>query len=198
MNKPELEKSLNFQIGAKCVLVTFHPVTLEKNTAGQQIENLLRALESIPDLRVIFTMPNSDTNGRIIIQMINQFVENNTDRSVAFASLGHVRYLSTLLYVSAVVGNSSSGIIEAPSFGVPTLNIGDRQKGRLKAETVVDCDSTFEDISLKLSHVLTKKFLAGCKKRLNPYEKANTATEILNVIKNTPVKNLITKKFYNL
>ena len=198
LHKPELEKSLNFQIGEKCVLVTFHPVTLEKNTSGEQMECLLRALESIPDLRVIFTLPNSDTNGRIIIQMIKQFVEKNIDRSVAFASLGHIRYLSSLQYVSGVVGNSSSGIIEAPSFGIPTLNFGDRQKGRLKASSVIDCISDYNEIREKLLIVLSSEVKLAAKKVVNPYFKENTAGEIFSVIKKTNLNLLIQKSFYNI
>lgn len=121
LSKEELEKSLNFQLGDKSLLVTFHPVTLENSTAEQQCMNLLESLESFPDYRIIFTFPNSDTDGRIIIDLIKRFVERHRSESVAFVSLGKVRYLSTLQYVSAVVGNSSSGIIEVPSFGIPTL-----------------------------------------------------------------------------
>lgn len=198
MDLSDLEKSLDFQIGAKCVLVTFHPVTLENNTAGQQMECLLRALESIPDLRIIFTLPNSDTNGRIIIQMLHQFVEKNINRSVAFTSLGHIRYLSALQYVSCVVGNSSSGIIEAPSFGIPTLNIGDRQKGRLKASSVVDCMAEYSDIREKLLFILSMHADLNSEKVVNPYYKENTAREILSVIRRTDLTQLVQKSFYDI
>ena len=198
MPKHELEESLNFKFGKKCVLVTFHPVTLESDTAKEQIKSLLQALESIDDLRMLFTLPNSDTDGRIIMKIINQFVEENNDRSIVVTSLGQLKYLSALQYVNCVVGNSSSGIIEVPSFGIPTLNIGNRQLGRIKAKTIEDCDATFEDIRKKLKFVLSSKFKKFCKKCTNPYEKENTAIEILSFIKNCVLKSFIQKRFYNI
>lgn len=198
MPKHELEESLNFKFGEKCVLATFHPVTLERNTAEEQTKSLLQALESIDDLRILFTLPNSDTGGRIIMQMINQFVEENKNRSIAFTSLGQLRYLSALQFVDAVVGNSSSGIIEVPSFGIPTLNIGNRQQGRIKVKTVVDSNLTYEDILKNLELVLSSKFKESCKKCANPYEKENTVIEILSVLRNYPLDSLIQKKFFNI
>ena len=198
MPKNELEESLNFKFGRRSVLVTFHPVTLESNTAEEQIQNLLQALKSIDDLRLIFTLPNSDTDGRIIMQMINQFVEDNKNRSIVFTSLGQLRYLSALQFVSVVAGNSSSGLIEVPFFGIPTLNIGNRQQGRIKAITVVDCEATFKDIRQKMKFVLSTKFKKSLIKITNPYKQENTAVEILSVIKNYELKGLIQKKFYNI
>jgi UDP-hydrolysing UDP-N-acetyl-D-glucosamine 2-epimerase len=198
LSKIDLEESLNFQIGEKCVLVTFHPATLAENTPEEQMESLLKALESVPDLRVIFTLPNSDTNGRIIIEMINQFVEQHHNRSIAFASLGQIRYLSAMQYVRAVIGNSSSGIIEAPYFGIPTLNIGNRQKGRIKAESVFDCEPHFTDLLEKLLFVLSLNLKDTNRIITNPYFKENSATEILSVIKNVSLDYIVTKVFYNL
>jgi len=197
LSRKQLEESINFQFGKKCVMVTFHPVTLESNTAKDQIQNLLQTLQDIDDLRILFTLPNSDTDGRIISQMINQFVEKNKTRSTVFTSLRQLRYLSALQYVSAVIGNSSSGLIEVPSFNIPTLNIGNRQKGRLKAKTVVDCEPTIEDIKKKLLLVLSSNFKDSCMNSLNPYQKKDTAKEILAVIKHFNLENLIQKRFYN-
>lgn len=198
MSKQKLEESFNFKFGNDCVLVTIHPVTLENNTEEDLTRNLLQALHSFDDLKIIFTSPNSDTNGRIIIRMINQFVERNKNRCIVFSSLGQLNYLSALQFVASVVGNSSSGLIEVPSFGIPTLNIGNRQQGRIRAETVVDCDVTFEDIHEKLKFVLSSKFKESCKNRANPYEKENTAIEILTVIKQFDLNNLIQKRFYKI
>lgn len=198
LNKQELEESLNFHIGEKCVLVTFHPVTLENNSAEEQMRSLLMALDLIPDLRIIFTLPNSDTNGRIIISLINQFVEKNSARSVVFASLGQLRYFSALKYVRAVIGNSSSGLIEVPSFGIPTVNIGDRQKGRLRADSVIDCEPLLHEITEKLGQALSVIKKNEAEKTVNPYSKDETANEILSVIMNTPLDNLIKKSFHNL
>lgn len=196
--KPELEECLKFKFSEKCVLVTFHPATLENRTTEVQIQNLLQALDSIDNLQVIFTQPNSDTGGRIIMQLIDQFIKRNKNKAIYFNSLGQSKYLSTMKFVCAVVGNSSSGLIEAPSFGIPTLNIGNRQQGRIRSKTVVDCDVTSEDIRKQLKFVLSQKFKDFCKKSTNPYAKENTAIEILNVIKSYDIKNIIQKRFYNI
>lgn len=197
ISREQLEDNINFKFGKKCVLVTFHPVTLENNTSKDQIQNLLKALKSINDLRIIFTLPNSDTDGLIISQMIYQFVEENKNRSIAFVSLGQLKYLSALQYVSAVIGNSSSGLIEVPSFNIPTLNIGNRQQGRLKSISVVDCDPTIEDIKKKLNLVLSQKFKDSCLNSLNPYQKKDSAKEIFIVIKHFNLDKIIQKRFYN-
>lgn len=129
MGKKELESTLDgFTFNDKTILITYHPVTLENSTAEEQIQNLLSALNEYPDIKIIFTLPNSDTDGRVIIRLINEYVSKHQEKAIAYPSLGLKRYLSALQFVKAVVGNSSSGIIEVPSFGIPTLNIGDRQK----------------------------------------------------------------------
>jgi len=194
MSKKELEESIGFEMGDKCLLVTYHPVTLENSSAEEQSKNLLAALEQFNDYRIIFTMPNSDTNGRIIMHEIEKFVEKNKECSIAFKSLGLRRYLSALQYVTAVIGNSSSGIIEVPSFGIPTLNIGNRQKGRIAANSVVNSGTSEEDILVGLKKVL----YAEKKKITNPYEGKNTIADILQALKTYPLKRLIQKSFYNL
>lgn len=195
MCKDELEATLDrFTLGDKALLVTYHPVTLENSTAEEQIKNLLAALDEYPEYNVIFTLPNSDTDGRVIIQLINEYVAKHADRAVAYPSLGLRRYLSALQFVKAAVGNSSSGIIEVPSFGIPTLNIGDRQKGRLAADSVVNCGTSKEEILEGLEKVLHTEQ----KEITNPYEGKNTTAEILQVLKNYPLEGLIQKSFYNL
>ncbi|MEI6346611.1 MAG: UDP-N-acetylglucosamine 2-epimerase [Bacteroidota bacterium] len=198
LSQNDLEENLNFTFGEKCVLVTFHPVTLENDTAEEQMHCLLEALSSIEKLKIIFTLPNSDTGGRIIIKMIHNYVRNNNQKSISVSSLGQLKYFSSLQYVSAVVGNSSSGLIEAPSFNIPTLNIGNRQQGRLKSKTVIDCEPTVKDIREKLLMILTPEFKKGCQENSNPYQKANTAKEIFSIIKKIPISNLIHKSFNNL
>ena len=198
MSKRELEESLGFEMGNKCLLVTYHPVTLENSTAEEQSQNLLNSLDQYKDYRIIFTMPNSDTNGRIIMQEIENYVEKNKERAVAFKSLGLKRYLSALQYVSAVVGNSSSGIIEVPSFGIPTLNIGDRQKGRIAAESVVHCGTTFDDINQGLQIALSELQMRVSQTCINPYGKEDTTNTIVRIIKDYPMDGLIQKSFYNL
>lgn len=195
MCKEELEASLDgFIFGDKALLVTYHPVTLGDSAAEEQIKNLLAALDEYPEYKVIFTLPNSDTDGRVIIKLINEYVAQHSDRAVAHPSLGLRRYLSALQFVKAVVGNSSSGIIEVPSFGIPTLNIGDRQRGRLAAESVVNCGTSKEDILAGLEKIVNVE----PKDIHNPYEGKNTTADILQVLKTYPLEGLIQKSFYNL
>jgi UDP-N-acetylglucosamine 2-epimerase (non-hydrolysing)/GDP/UDP-N,N'-diacetylbacillosamine 2-epimerase (hydrolysing) len=198
MSKAELEESIGFEIGDKCLLVTYHPVTLEDSTAEEQCKNLLSALDQYNDYRVIFTMPNSDTNGRIIMHEVEKYVGQNKGRAIAFKSLGLKRYLSALQYVTAVVGNSSSGIIEVPSFGVPTLNIGDRQKGRIAAGSIIHCGVSFVEICQGLKETLSDTHVLLSKSCANPYEKSNTVENILKVIREYPIDKLIQKTFHNL
>src|SRR5690606_39122045 len=139
-------------------LVTFHPVTLESDSAEFQFKELLTALEDLQHVLIIFTKANADTDGRIINLLIDDYVLNNQHKAIAFASLGQLRYLSALQYVDVVIGNSSSGLIEVPSFHKPTINIGDRQKGRIKGETVIDCDPECRSIKQAIDQALSEEF----------------------------------------
>ncbi len=199
MTKKELEDSLLFKLDKPYLLVTFHPVTLEENTAATQSADLLDALEELlNDFKILFTLPNSDADSRVIAEQINEFVENYPEKSMAIVSLGKRRYYSALKYCAAVVGNSSSGIYEAPSFHVPTLNIGDRQKGRLRGESVVDADATFESIKGGLKKVLSDDFRSYVKTVKSPFDKPGTLDNMYNIIAHYPLDNLIEKKFCNL
>lgn len=197
-SKKDLEESLNFSLGKKSLLVTYHPVTLENHTAASQCQNLLDALDEFPEYKVIFTLPNSDTDGRILIQMIHEYVSRHSERCMSIPSLGLKRYLSALRYVDAVVGNSSSGIIEVPSFKIPTLNIGNRQNGRIAANSVVHCGTEKQEIIKGLEKVLSNEQRDTAKRVSNPYEKENTIKKILNTIKYYPLENLVCKTFYNI
>jgi UDP-N-acetylglucosamine 2-epimerase (non-hydrolysing)/GDP/UDP-N,N'-diacetylbacillosamine 2-epimerase (hydrolysing) len=197
MDKVELEKMLNFPVDRNTILVTFHPVTMENNTAETQLKELLSAIDSFDKLQVIFTMPNSDTDSRIIIDLIKKYVLRNPSKAIWFTSLGMKRYLSVLQYIGAVVGNSSSGIIEVPSFRIPTLNIGDRQKGRYAATSVINCQPIRNDIVEKLTTITKPTYIDSLYSVVNPYDKLNTAQEIIRIIKEK--SNITaTKKFYNL
>lgn len=198
LTKKELEDSIHFSLGGKSMLVTYHPVTLENHTAASQCQNLLDALDEFPDYKVIFTLPNSDTDGRILIQMIQDYVAVHSERCMSVPSLGLKRYLSALRYVDAVVGNSSSGIIEVPSFGIPTLDIGDRQKGRIASDSVVHCGTDKREIVDGLKIALSREQKDKAKRCLNPYDKENTTQAILDVIKHYPLDNLVHKSFYNI
>lgn len=179
MTKEELEKDLNFKIDKKTILFTFHPLSFVVNMK-EQINEVLTALNEIQDLRIIFTKCNADAGGRIVNKTIDEFVLNNQDRAVSFSSLGTLRYLSALKYIKAVVGNSSSGIIEAPSIGAYTLDIGDRQKGRIRGESVFHCEVNAKDIfhNLKLILSYEKKDYF-----INPYEKEGTSVDIIKILK---------------
>jgi UDP-hydrolysing UDP-N-acetyl-D-glucosamine 2-epimerase len=198
LSKKALEDSLGFALGEKSLLVTFHPVTLENNTSKDQCDHLLAALEALPDYRILFTLPNSDTNGRVIVQQISAFVSRHQDRSIVFSSLGKVRYLSALQYVTAVVGNSSSGIVEVPTFGIPTLNIGNRQKGRIISAGVIDCEPSEKGIRQGLKQILSQEVKDLAKKCQNPYYKEGTTRQIMRSIKNFSLENCIPKIFFDL
>lgn len=198
MSKEEIEKEIDFKIDGNTILVTYHPVTLGDRTAKEDIDDFIAALEERQDLRVVFTMPNSDTGGQFIVDAINGFVARNAERAKAYKSLGVLRYLSVMKQVAAVVGNSSSGLLEVPSFGIPTLNIGDRQNGRIAAESVYSCAPDKESVMSGLDKVLSKEFRELAYVVCNPYEKANTAEEMFKVISTYPLDGLNQKKFYNI
>ena len=138
LNKDDFEKSIDFNLGEKNILVTFHPVTLEASTSKNQFQELLNSISELKDTKIIFTKANSDTDGRIINSMVDDYTAKHIN-TIAFASMGQLNYLSALQFVDVVVGNSSSGLAEAPSFNIATIDIGDRQKGRIKADSVISC-----------------------------------------------------------
>ena len=198
MSKEEVEESVNFKLDENTILVTYHPVTLGEHTVEKDIKEFIAALEERKDLRVFFTMPNSDTGSQAIVNAISEFVANNADRAIAYKSLGIKRYLSVMKYVGAVVGNSSSGLLEVPSFGIPTLNIGDRQKGRMAADSVYNCETDKESILKGLDVIMSPAFKKKAAESHNPYEKANTVEEIFKVISTYPLEELKQKHFYDL
>lgn len=193
--KLQTEESLGgFVLDNQTVLATYHPVTLEDNTGSRQMDELLGAFDAIPQLRVIFTMPNSDTGNRVISDKIIDWCQQNSHRSVWFQSLGVHRYLSVLQYIAGVVGNSSSGIIEVPCFGIPTVDIGDRQKGRIAAVSVVHCPPLKNCIIQQLWLLLNKEIPVIVPEE-NPYYKPDTAAVILTHIKTSSLE--IHKLFYD-
>ena len=194
LTREELEKGLDFRLTDKCFLCTYHPVTLSNMSSETQITNLLMALDDYKDYHIIFTYSNSDTNSQIIIRRIQEYVDRNHDRCMFVPSLGQRRYFSALRYVKAVLGNSSSGIIEVPSFGIPTLDIGDRQKGRIAADSVIHCGYSANEIKAGLAEtVVYRSQTTG-----NPYYKEGTCNAILNTIKTYPLEKIIQKQFYNI
>ncbi len=198
LSKKQLEKEIKFDLGDKYLLITFHPATLENNTAKQQIENLLKALQDLPEYKFIFTLPNSDSDGRIITEKIKEYVDTNKEKAAAYTSLGKLKYFSTMNYATAVIGNSSSGIVEAPSFHIPVLNIGNRQKGRIAAKSIINCGVSKNEIVDGLQKVLSNKNILKVKKIQNPYEGKNPSKTILKILKQYPLENIIQKSFYDI
>jgi GDP/UDP-N,N'-diacetylbacillosamine 2-epimerase (hydrolysing) len=198
LEKPELEYSLNFGLGEKSALVTFHPVTLEKGSVEYQIDELLKAIDQLNGFQVVFTLPNADTDGRIIIEKINMYVSKNKERAAVFTSLGQLRYLSLLKYVSLVIGNSSSGLTEVPSFKIPTINIGDRQRGRIKAKSVIECSPDKNNILKAVSLALSDKFQQALVSIKNPYEGIDVSRTIAEYLINISLDKILKKKFFDL
>lgn len=198
LSKSDLSKSLDFDLDKPYLLVTFHPVTLEQNTAEQQFRNLLQALNFFKEVNVIFTLPNADTDGRIIIQLIKDYVAQNKERAKSFTSLGQLRYLSTIKYCAAVVGNSSSGLIEVPSFRIPTVNIGDRQKGRERGLTVIDAKPSCESIVSAIKKSLSDSFSQMCQNAENPYGKGETASRIIEILRQNMTLSSLKKTFFDI
>jgi GDP/UDP-N,N'-diacetylbacillosamine 2-epimerase (hydrolysing) len=197
LSKQELENALDFELGTKSMLVTFHPVTLEGNTSGVQMRELLNSLSEIKDHKIIFTMPNADTDGREIFELIENFcLDNNNCR--AYTSLGQLRYLSCLKEVDVVVGNSSSGLLEVPSFRIPTVNIGDRQKGRMKAASIIDCEPKKSQITTSINRAISAEFKHSCKFIKNPYGEGGASEIILQKLEEVDFKNLLKKKFFDI
>ncbi|MDD7794611.1 UDP-N-acetylglucosamine 2-epimerase [Clostridium sp. 'White wine YQ'] len=198
LKREELIEHISFDIQDKYFLVTYHPTTLEERSSEEQFHNLLKALDMFKEYKVVFTKANADTDGRIINEMIDEYVAKNKQRCVQFTSMGQLRYLSAMKYCTLVIGNSSSGILEAPSFNVPTVNIGNRQKGRIAAESVFDCNVEYEDIVNTINNSL--EFKSENNKIINPYYNGNTTDKILSIIKNYVLNNKIEnmKKFFDL
>ena len=197
LSKKDFENSTGFKFVEKNILVTFHPVTLEKFTSKIQFQALLSSIDKLENIRIIFTKTNSDTDGRIINNMIDAYVSKHNN-AIAFTSMGQLHYLSALQFVDAVVGNSSSGLLEAPSFKIGTINIGDRQKGRIKAESVINCFPDEESIDSALKQIYLKSFQSVLNCVENPYGHGGASKNIFNIIKNINLDGILKKHFYDL
>ena len=197
LERKDFEKSIDFKLGIKNLLITFHPVTLEENTSEKQMNEILMALKELKHTHLIFTMPNADTDGRIIFKMIEDFV-NNHPYAKSFTSLGQLRYLSCIKHVDGVIGNSSSGLAEVPTFKKGTINIGDRQRGRIKAESVIDCKPTAKSISDAIKKLYSLELQQKLKTVKNPYGSGGASEAIVKTLENISLKTILKKKFYNM
>lgn len=198
MSREELENSLGIVFKKYNYQVTFHPETLSDISSEEQFGILLQAIRQQKDSYFIFTKANADTNGRVINQMIDQFVNENSAISSAYNSLGSLRFLSTVKMCDAIVGNSSSGIIEAPSLGTATINIGDRQKGRTQANSVVNCKVDLEEILEAFQKITDSTFKKSLKRLQNPYGQGGTSDKILQALSHVDFIDLKIKKFHNI
>ena len=196
LSKIDFEKVINFKLGEKNILITFHPVTLEKSTSRIQFKELLDYINELKNTKIIFTKANSDTDGRVINSMIDEYVANR-DHTIAFKSMGQLNYLSALQFMDAVVGNSSSGLIEAPSFKIGTIDIGDRQKGRMKAKSVITCLPNKVSIDSAFNQLYSKEFKRIINEVVNPYGAGGASKKIIGIIKNINLDNIIKKSFYD-
>jgi GDP/UDP-N,N'-diacetylbacillosamine 2-epimerase (hydrolysing) len=197
LDRSALQASLKFELGRKNLLITFHPVTLENELSAKQMTELLSALHELEDTRLIFTMPNADTDGRVIFEMIDKFVTDHSNAR-AYTSLGQLRYLSCIKHVDGVVGNSSSGLIEVPSFGKGTINIGDRQRGRLKADSVIDCSPEKESITKALHRLYSRDFQLVLKTVQNPYGEGGASERVVETLRKVSLANVLKKRFFDL
>ena len=198
MERRELAESIRFSLERPYFLVTFHPVTLEKGGSERQFQALLDALDAIPEHNVIFTKANADTDGRVINRLIDEYAERRPERCLAVASLGALRYLSAMKYATAVIGNSSSGIVEAPSFQVPTVNIGDRQKGRIQAASILNCSPDADAIRRAVDNVLSPVFQKSLSNISNPYDREGTCSRIVELLKKTDIFGITKKTFHDV
>ena len=197
LDRAALEVSLDVKLGPKNLLITFHPVTLETATASEQMAELLGALAELEDTHLIFTMPNADTDGRVLIRMVEEFVTQHSN-ACAYTSLGQLRYLSSIALVDGVVGNSSSGLAEVPSFKKGTINIGDRQRGRLQAASVINCDPTRKSILAAVEQLYSAEFQNELTKVKSPYGEGGASEKVVDAIKHYVFKGIVKKSFHDL
>lgn len=198
LNREEFEQAINFKLGKQNFLITYHPVTLSEINVEDSVQELLAALDCFPDAHVILTKSNADTNGRIINQYLREYADRNKKRVALYDSLGQLRYLSAIQYVDAVIGNSSSGLVEVPMFKKATINIGDRQRGRLKATSVIDCGETKEEIQAAIVYGLSREFQNSLSNTVSLYGSGNASQKIKAVIKEIDLSNILFKTFYDL
>ncbi|MDD5560633.1 MAG: UDP-N-acetylglucosamine 2-epimerase [Candidatus Omnitrophica bacterium] len=197
-SRSEFQEWAGIKLNKHNLIITFHPVTLEDNTSREQFGKLLLALDEMKETTLLFTKANADTFGRVINHMIDDYVATNRSKAKAFVSMGQLRYLSAMKYADAVVGNSSSGIIEAPTFKIGTINIGDRQAGRIRAKSIIDCPPDVKSIKKAFKKLYSPEFKRLLRCVVNPYGDGNTAKRIVKVLKNEDLKGIITKKFYDI
>ena len=198
MSRPELERSLGFPLGERFFLATYHPVTLSADGPARAVNAMLTALEGQSGARIVITGVNADTANSQVEAACQAFARQHPDRVLLATSLGHHRYLSALKHCTACVGNSSSGIVEAPALGVPTINMGPRQQGRLKAATVIDCGESEAEISQALETAQESGFLSAARAQMPPYGRGGASARIVETLAAADLNGILIKTFFNL
>jgi UDP-hydrolysing UDP-N-acetyl-D-glucosamine 2-epimerase len=198
LTRDELEKSLNFPLGLPTFLVTYHPVTAGETNPQKEMQELLNALDQFPEARVIMTKPNADAGGRIISRMVDEYSRAHPERVHMSVSLGQIRYLSAMQCCDVVIGNSSSGIVEAPAIRKPTVNIGNRQSGRLKAQSIIDCDANEKSIVNAINQALSSDFKCMLAKTQSLYGDCNASSTIKNFLKQVNCGKETGKEFFDV
>ena len=198
LKRDELERKLGFRLGPKNILVTYHPETVFNSNPKKDFGEILKALKKHSDIKVIFTKSNADLNGYVINKMIDKFVQSNNSKYHCISSMGQQNYLSTLNYIDMVIGNSSSGLLEVPSFKKATINIGTRQKDRMKASSVIDVTPKFKDISKAIKKAYSEEFKKILKKTINPYGSGGASKKTYKILKKIKMKQLIKGKFFEI
>lgn len=197
LDKETLENEIDFKFDSLTFLITYHNVTLKSESPERALKEIFKALGSFPQAKIIFTRPNSDTGGRIINELIDSYAATNSSRVKVYANLGTINYLSVMKYADVIIGNSSSGLVETPFFKKPTINIGDRQKGRLKATSVINCNADALQVSDGIMMALSSEFQAQLLNTRSPYGMGNVSNRIKNVIKDISLDNIVLKTFYD-
>ncbi len=199
LSRKSFEDTVGFKLGKRNLLITFHPVTLDTISEDEQFSNLLCVLDSLDNTHFIFTKANSDTGGLVINNMIDEFVEDHSDTAISFISMGKLKYLSAMQFIDGVIGNSSSGLIEAPSFNIGTINIGSRQTGRIKADSVIDCSPYDKDILDAITELYSDDFQSKLLTVNNPYASSgSSAKNIMSIIHGYPLDGILQKKFHDI
>jgi len=197
MERSELEQRFNLLFNKRNLLITFHPATLESESPALQMQTLLDVLDILADTSLIFTFPNADMGSRELMMQVKRFAETRPN-VFAYESMGQEGYLSCLRQMDGVIGNSSSGLLEAPALGVPTVNIGSRQKGRLVASSVINCDPVKDEMARSIKYIYDPDFRSNLQNTISPYGKGGASNRILEILKSLPLNDLLRKPFHDI
>ena len=198
LDRPDVEKALNMPKGRDYFMVTYHPVTRGGEDPGREAEAMLKALDRFPDHYVVVTGVNADPGRDRIAGLLQDYVAGRTESASLHDSLGQLRYLSAVKHAAAIIGNSSSGLVEVPAFAVPTINIGDRQKGRLSARSVIDCAGTVDAIATAIGRVLEPTFRADLAGMTSPYGAGGASAKVVRRLKAADLAALVQKPFFDI